>query len=95
MKSKDYSNITTMEQLCEARKELCEQLQDADKRVAEHWEKLLNLTEPAHIAARVAKSVFDIVSQAAMVERIYKYIRSLMQALFFNDKSDTEGKKQF
>lgn len=87
----NYCNITTMEQLREARRELDMRLIVADKKVTEHWERLLDVAEPAHIAARMAKSVFDFVSQAAMVERIYRTLFSFARTLFSNDKTPEKG----
>ena len=84
----DYRDITSMQQLCEARRDLSEQLQDADREFARHWDSLLDSVEPVNIATKVAKNIFDIVSQAAMVERIYRTVQSFLHTLFSDDKTD-------
>ena len=78
----NYREIVSMQQLCEARQKLNEQLQDADREFARHWNSLLDSAEPVNIAARVARNIFDIVSQAAMMERIYRTVQSFLHTLF-------------
>lgn len=87
----NYREIASMQQLCEARQKLNEQLQVADREFARHWDYLLDSAEPANIAARVAKNIFDIVSQAAMMERIYRTVQSFLHTLFSDDKKDEKG----
>lgn len=82
-----------MEQLREVRKQLSLQLQSTDKKVSEHWERLLDSAEPAHIMAKAAKNIFDFVSQAAMVERIYRTIQSFVNMMFSDENSKTEKRE--
>ena len=82
----NYREIISLEQLRNARRELNEQLQSADRECVGHWNSLLDRLEPVNIAAKVANRIFDIVSQAAMVERIYRTLQSFLHTIFDDDK---------
>ncbi len=82
----NYREIISLEQLRNARRELDEQLQNADRECVGHWNSLLDRLEPVNIAAKVANRIFDIVSQAAMVERIYRTLQSFLHTIFDDDK---------
>lgn len=82
----NYREIFSLEQLRNARRDLDEQLHNADRECVGHWNSLLDRLEPVNIAAKVANRIFDIVSQAAMVERIYRTVQSFLHTLFDDDK---------